>query len=79
MLAITSDTARSDEDGVVREDMVSDDPRNPLKTHRNTVHYNAYPPPPLPRGVPRSRRPPPGTGYGTRYFHQGENGTSEQR
>ncbi|KAL6468034.1 hypothetical protein MHYP_G00237110 [Metynnis hypsauchen] len=70
-LAITAETTTNDEDSVARDDMVSDDPRNPLKTHRNAVLYNAYPPPPLPRGVPRARRPPPGTGYGTRYFHQG--------
>lgn len=71
-LALTSETTRSDEDGATRDSMVSDDPRNPLKTHRNAVLYNAYPASPLPRGVPRARRPPPGTGYGTRFFHNGE-------
>ncbi|CDQ72033.1 unnamed protein product [Oncorhynchus mykiss] len=55
------------------EDMVSDDPRNPFKNHRNSVFYNMYPS----RGrtpVVRTRRPPvpsPGTGYGTRYFQNG--------
>lgn len=48
------------------DDMVNDDPRNPLKNHRNNIFYNAYPS----RTVPRTRRPP-GTGYGTRYFHNG--------
>ncbi|XP_072524968.1 lysyl oxidase-like 5b [Salminus brasiliensis] len=71
LLAITGDTSNSEEDAAPRDAMVSDDPRNPRKLHRNGVLYNAYPPPSLPRGVPRSRRPPPGTGYGTRYFHQG--------
>uniref|UniRef100_A0A8B9HGW1 Lysyl oxidase homolog n=1 Tax=Astyanax mexicanus TaxID=7994 RepID=A0A8B9HGW1_ASTMX len=70
-LTITEDSSRSEEDAATQDSMVSDDPRNPLKIHRNGVLYNAYPAPPLPRGVPRSRRPPPGTGYGTRYFHQG--------
>lgn len=48
------------------DDMVNDDPRNPLKNHRNNIFYNAYPS----RTAPRTRRPP-GTGYGTRYFHNG--------
>lgn len=48
------------------DDMVNDDPRNPLKNHRNNIFYNPYPS----RTVPRVRRPP-GTGYGTRYFHNG--------
>nr|XP_055059889.1 lysyl oxidase-like 5b [Misgurnus anguillicaudatus] len=42
---------------------MGDDPR-----HRNTIFYNIYP------GSARAvipRRPPPGTGYGTRYFHNG--------
>ncbi|XP_066508650.1 protein-lysine 6-oxidase-like [Hoplias malabaricus] len=68
LLAITDDAPRPEE---TVDGMLSDDPRNPRKTHRNTVLYNAYPAPSLPRGVPRSRRPPPATGYGTRYFHQG--------
>ncbi|XP_042353863.1 protein-lysine 6-oxidase-like [Plectropomus leopardus] len=50
------------------EDMVNDDPRNPLKNHRNSVFYNPYPT----RGRPGARtRRPPGTGYGTRYFQNG--------
>lgn len=50
--------------GTTSESMAGDDPRN-----RNTVFYNIYPP----GGrtlIPR--RPPPGTGYGTRYFQNGE-------
>lgn len=54
------------DDTVPQDEMVNDDPRNPLKNHRNNIFYNAYPP----RSAPRSRRPP-GTGYGTRYFHNG--------
>jgi len=53
-----------DEQGTASESMAGDDPRN-----RNTVFYNIYPP----GGrtlIPR--RPPPGTGYGTRYFQNGE-------
>ncbi|XP_068449427.1 protein-lysine 6-oxidase-like [Clinocottus analis] len=50
------------------EDMVNDDPRNPLKNHRNSVFYNSYPT--RGRSVARTRRPP-GTGYGTRYFQNG--------
>ncbi|KAG7267631.1 hypothetical protein CRUP_026985 [Coryphaenoides rupestris] len=46
--------------------MANDDPRNPFKNHRNSVFYNMYPP----RGRPVVR-PPPGTGYGTRYFQNG--------
>ncbi|KAG1929269.1 protein-lysine 6-oxidase preproprotein [Pimephales promelas] len=52
-----------DEQGTASESMAGDDPRN-----RNTVFYNIYPP----GGrtlIPR--RPPPGTGYGTRYFQNG--------
>ncbi|XP_015245211.1 PREDICTED: protein-lysine 6-oxidase-like [Cyprinodon variegatus] len=49
-------TNEADEEG-----MVSDDPRNPLKTHRNSVFYNMYP----------SRGRSVGAGYGTRYFHNG--------
>ncbi|XP_078119899.1 lysyl oxidase-like 5b [Sander vitreus] len=50
------------------EDMINDDPRNPLKNHRNSVFYNSYPT--RGRSVARTRRPP-GTGYGTRYFQNG--------
>uniref|UniRef100_A0A7N8WL67 Lysyl oxidase homolog n=1 Tax=Mastacembelus armatus TaxID=205130 RepID=A0A7N8WL67_9TELE len=50
------------------EGMVNDDPRNPLKNHRNSVFYNMYPT--RGRSVARNRRPP-GTGYGTRYFQNG--------
>uniref|UniRef100_A0A4W4DML3 Lysyl oxidase homolog n=1 Tax=Electrophorus electricus TaxID=8005 RepID=A0A4W4DML3_ELEEL len=57
------------EEGVTPDAMVSDDPRNPLKNHRNAVFYNVYPS--NGRAVARTRRPPPGTGYGTRYFHNG--------
>lgn len=50
------------------EDMVNDDPRNPLKNHRNSVFYNMYPT----RGRSAARTPrPPGTGYGTGYFQNG--------
>ena len=52
------------------EEMAGDDPRNPLKNHRNSVFYNMYPS--RGRSVARTRRPPPGTGYGTRYFQNGE-------
>ncbi|TNN58074.1 Protein-lysine 6-oxidase [Liparis tanakae] len=50
------------------ENMVNDDPRNPLKNHRNSVFYNSYPT--RGRSVARTRRPP-GTGYGTNYFQNG--------
>ncbi|XP_053185785.1 lysyl oxidase-like 5b [Scomber japonicus] len=50
------------------EDMVNDDPRNPLKNHRNSVLYNMYPT--RGRSAARTRRPP-GTGHGTRYFQNG--------
>ncbi|XP_069013905.1 protein-lysine 6-oxidase-like [Embiotoca jacksoni] len=50
------------------EGMVNDDPRNPLKNHRNSVFYNMNPT--RGRSVARTRRPP-GTGYGTRYFQNG--------
>lgn len=59
----------SDEDATP-DNMVGDDPRNPLKNHRNTIFYNVYPS--GRRGTARTNRPPPGTGYGTRYFHNGE-------
>ncbi|XP_017351493.1 lysyl oxidase-like 5b [Ictalurus punctatus] len=58
------------EEDATPDNMVGDDPRNPLKNHRNTVFYNVYPS--GGRAVTaRTRRPPPGTGYGTRYFHNG--------
>lgn len=59
------------EEEVTPDNMVGDDPRNPLKNHRNTVFYNVYPSGRR-AGIARTRRPPPGTGYGTRYFHNGE-------
>lgn len=52
------------------ENMVNDDPRNPFKSHRNSVFYNMYPT--RGRSVARTQRPP-GTGYGTRYFQNGKN------
>jgi len=57
----------ANEAGTNGDAMANDDPRNPFKNHRNSVFYNMYP--------PRGRqvvRPPPGTGYGTRYFQNGE-------
>ncbi|XP_013862878.1 lysyl oxidase-like 5b [Austrofundulus limnaeus] len=54
-----SNEAAADEAG-----MVSDDPRNPFKTHRNSVFHNMY----SSRGRPVR---PPGPGYGTRYFLNG--------
>jgi len=46
------------------------DPRDPHSIHhRNSVFYNIYPPDRRNR-VPA--RPPPGPGYGTRFFHNGE-------
>lgn len=59
------------EEEATPDNMVGDDPRNPLKNHRNTVFYNVYPSGRR-AGTARTRRPPPGTGYGTRYFHNGE-------
>lgn len=47
------------------ENMINDEPRNPFKTHRNSVFYNPYP------SSGRAHRPP-GLGYGTRYFQNGE-------
>uniref|UniRef100_A0A3Q4H9N4 Lysyl oxidase homolog n=1 Tax=Neolamprologus brichardi TaxID=32507 RepID=A0A3Q4H9N4_NEOBR len=45
------------------------DPRDPHSIHhRNSVFYNVYPPD---RRNRLSARPPPGTGYGTRFFHNG--------
>ncbi|KAK3534452.1 hypothetical protein QTP86_015192, partial [Hemibagrus guttatus] len=58
------------EEEATPDNMVGDDPRNPLKNHRNTVFYNVYPSGRR-AGTARTRRPPPGTGYGTRYFHNG--------
>lgn len=58
------------EEDATPDNMVGDDPRNPLKNHRNTIFYNVYPS--GRRGTARTNRPPPGTGYGTRYFHNGE-------
>ncbi|KAF3698762.1 Protein-lysine 6-oxidase [Channa argus] len=64
--ALTMDV--SNEPNPNREDMVNDDPRNPLQNHRNSVFYNMYPT--TGRSVSRTRRPP-GTGYGTSYFQNG--------
>ncbi|CAI5639528.1 lysyl oxidase-like 5a [Oreochromis aureus] len=45
------------------------DPRDPHSIHhRNSVFYNVYPPD---RRNRLSARPPPGTGFGTRFFHNG--------
>uniref|UniRef100_A0A3B4ZP51 Lysyl oxidase homolog n=1 Tax=Stegastes partitus TaxID=144197 RepID=A0A3B4ZP51_9TELE len=45
------------------------DPRDPHSIHhRNSVFYNVYPPD---RRNRISARPPPGPGYGTRFFHNG--------
>uniref|UniRef100_A0AAQ6ANH8 Lysyl oxidase homolog n=1 Tax=Amphiprion ocellaris TaxID=80972 RepID=A0AAQ6ANH8_AMPOC len=45
------------------------DPRDPHSVHhRNSVFYNVYPPD---RRNRITARPPPGTGYGTRFFHNG--------
>ncbi|GAA6214083.1 protein-lysine 6-oxidase-like [Lates japonicus] len=45
------------------------DPRDPHSIHhRNSVFYNVYPPD---RRNRITARPPPGTGYGTRFFHNG--------
>ncbi|XP_054458972.1 lysyl oxidase-like 5a [Anoplopoma fimbria] len=47
----------------------TDDPRDPHSIHhRNSVFYNIYPPDRRNR-IPV--RPPPGPGYGTRFFHNG--------
>lgn len=46
------------------------DPRDPHSIHhRNSVFYNVYPPD---RRNRVTARPPPGPGYGTRFFHNGE-------
>lgn len=65
--ALTQDVAN--DPATNGEDMVNDDPRNPLKNHRNSVFYNMYPT--RGRSVARTRRPP-GTGYGTSYFQNGK-------
>lgn len=53
------------------------DPRDPHSIHhRNSVFYNVYPPD---RRNRLSARPPPGTGYGTRFFHNGETEAPRQR
>ncbi|XP_039984970.1 lysyl oxidase-like 5a [Xiphias gladius] len=45
------------------------DPRDPHSIHhRNSVFYDVYPPD---RRNRIAARPPPGTGYGTRFFHNG--------
>lgn len=51
------------------DDMANDDPRNPLKNHRNSLFYNGFTA--GGRTAGRARRPP-GTGYGTRYFQNGK-------
>lgn len=56
------------------EVMLNDDPRNPVKNHRNSVFNNMYPT--SDRVVGRTRGPP-GTGYGTRYFQNGKSQSSE--
>uniref|UniRef100_A0A673BDQ0 Lysyl oxidase homolog n=1 Tax=Sphaeramia orbicularis TaxID=375764 RepID=A0A673BDQ0_9TELE len=45
------------------------DPRDPHSIHhRNSVYYDVYPPD---RRNRQPARPPPGTGFGTRFFHNG--------
>ncbi|KAI3368268.1 hypothetical protein L3Q82_007985 [Scortum barcoo] len=54
-----------------RPDAATDtsDPRDPHSIHhRNSVFYNVYPPD---RRNRITVRPPPGPGYGTRFFHHG--------
>lgn len=51
------------------DDMANDDPRNPVKNHRNSLFYNGFTT--SGRTGARARRPP-GTGYGTRYFQNGK-------
>ncbi|XP_051985436.1 protein-lysine 6-oxidase-like [Xyrauchen texanus] len=51
------------EQGTTLDNISGDDSRS-----RNTVFYNIYPPGSR-NNIPR--RPPPGTGHGTRYFHNG--------
>lgn len=50
-------------------DVANDDPRNPFTNHRNSVFYNLYPS--RARPAVRAQRPP-GTGYGTRFFQNGQ-------
>lgn len=60
-----------------RPDTTTDvsDPRDPHSIHhRNSVFYNVYPPD---RRNRITVRPPPGPGYGTRFFHNGEAGDVE--
>lgn len=52
-----------------RDDMANDDPRNPVKNHRNSLFYNGFTT--GGRAAGRARRPPD-AGYGTRYFQNGE-------
>lgn len=68
-VATASGPLETTEEEPTPDNMVGDDPRNPLKNHRNTIFYNVYP---SGRRSGTARRPPPGTGYGTRYFHNGE-------
>ncbi|MCJ8745169.1 hypothetical protein PDJAM_G00127170 [Pangasius djambal] len=58
------------EEEATPDNMIGDDPWNPQKNHRNSVFYNVYPSGGR-AATARTRRPPPGTGYGTRYFHNG--------
>ncbi|XP_041849180.1 protein-lysine 6-oxidase-like [Melanotaenia boesemani] len=64
----TASVDASNEATVDGDGMVNDDPRNPLKNHRNSVFYNMHPT--RSRQVARPHRLP-GTGYGTRYFQNG--------
>lgn len=71
VVATAPDPLGTSEEEATPDNMIGDDPRNPQKNHRNNIFYNAYPS--GGRAVTaRTRRPPPGTGYGTRYFHNGE-------
>ncbi|XP_051554849.1 protein-lysine 6-oxidase-like [Myxocyprinus asiaticus] len=54
---------RAPEQGTTLDNIAGDDSRS-----RNTVFYNIYSPG---RRNNTPRRPPPGTGHGTRYFHNG--------
>ncbi|KAK7945220.1 hypothetical protein WMY93_000948 [Mugilogobius chulae] len=65
--ALTEDSTNDANTNTV--DVVNDDPRNPFKNHRNSVLYNLYPN--RARPAVRPQRPPPGTGYGTRFFQNG--------
>lgn len=68
VVATARGALETSEEEAIPDNMVGDDPR---KNHRNTVFYNVYPSGGRAVGA-RARRPPPGTGYGTRYFHNGE-------